>query len=116
MYLNLRGQTKARYRCDHQAKAGLFALSGITKLIPSIQYGTHSSTGSPLSLGGAENDTCSEVDESVTDTASPAGRVDRVTPVPYSSMSGAVIGTRYAGVVVIASPSPMALDANTRKK
>lgn len=68
--------------------------SSIPLFRSSILHGTHSSTGSPLSLGGAEKDTCSEVEESVTDTASPAGRVVRVTPVPCSSMSGAVMGAR----------------------
>lgn len=54
---------------------------------------THSLTASPLSLGGGENDTCREVDESATDTASPAGKTDNVTPVPKSNVSGAVMGT-----------------------
>lgn len=71
---------------------------------------------SPLSLGGGEKDTCKDEDESMTDTASPAGTVDKMTPVPKSNMSGAAIGARCAGVVTKLSPSPIALDAETRKK
>lgn len=46
---------------------------------------THDLTGLPFSFAGAAKDTCREVDESMTDTAPPAGTIDRVTPVPYSS-------------------------------
>lgn len=77
---------------------------------------THSVTDPPLSFGGAENDTCNEVDESMTETASLAGITDKVTPVPYSSVSAAVIGERDAGLVSKGFPSPTPLDAETRTK